>query len=246
MKESIDSSRTSRNGLQREILVTQAKQGGATCEPKRGVVDEASKEKELLAKANNHIPSGKPSKGERKEKPVLPRYLPPIPFPQRLAKEEDLENQGEMPKFSLYLKELLNHKKKLEDVSRVVLNEECSAVLHKECPPKLVDAENGTRECMFRILDHIAPKAQALKSQGGTPLKSKSSTPTESSSNVPLVEVVKKLKNRKVQDLILANVPVVVQTGPVSQEHASAIDLARENITKAIGWIVREVNEKAA
>nr|GMD70543.1 uncharacterized protein LOC110892572 [Ipomoea batatas] len=112
-----------------EILVAQAKQGGATCEPKRGVVDEASKEKELLAKDNNHIPSGKPSKGERKEKPVLLRYLPPIPFPQRLAKEEDLENQGEMPKFSLYLKELLNHKKKLEDISRVVLNEECSAIV---------------------------------------------------------------------------------------------------------------------
>nr|GMD68261.1 hypothetical protein Iba_chr12dCG7460 [Ipomoea batatas] len=170
-----------RGKLEEEILVAQAKQGGATCEPKRGVIDEASKEKELLAKANNHIPSGKPSKGECKEKPVLPRYLPPIPFPQRLAKEEDLENQ--------------------------------------------VDAENGTRECRFRILDHIAPKAQ------GEP-------GTKQRLSIPLVP--------QVQDLILANVPVVVQTGPVSQEHASSIDLARENITKAIGWIVQEVNEKAA
>lgn len=43
---------------------------------------------------------------------------------------------GEMPKFSLYLKE---HKRKLDDVSKVVLNEECCAVLQKEYPPKLGD-----------------------------------------------------------------------------------------------------------
>nr|GMD52647.1 uncharacterized protein LOC109183051 [Ipomoea batatas] len=49
---------------------------------------------------------------------------------------------GEMPKFSLYLKGHLKHKKKLDDVSRVVLNEECFMVLHKSCPPKI--GEPGT------------------------------------------------------------------------------------------------------
>nr|GMD28170.1 uncharacterized protein LOC109183051 [Ipomoea batatas] len=71
---------------------------------------------------------------ESKAKPVVPRYQPPIPFPQRLVNIDEIE--CEMPKFSLYLKE---HKRKLDDVSKVVLNEECCAVLQKEYPPKLGD-----------------------------------------------------------------------------------------------------------
>lgn len=60
---------------------------------------------------------------------------------------------GEMPKFSLYLKGHLKHKKKLDDVSRVVLNEECFMVLHKSCPPKIGEPGSFFIPCQVGDLD---------------------------------------------------------------------------------------------
>ena len=44
-----------------------------------------------------------------------------------------------MPKYGKFLKELLNNKSKLEQVSATSLNEECSAIVENKIPPKLGD-----------------------------------------------------------------------------------------------------------
>lgn len=47
--------------------------------------------------------------------------------------------QGVQPKYAKYLKDLITNKRKLEVVSTVILNEECSAIVHKDMPKKLKD-----------------------------------------------------------------------------------------------------------
>ncbi|XP_076884611.1 uncharacterized protein LOC143533852 [Bidens hawaiensis] len=83
-------------------------------------------------------------------------YVPPIPYPGRLKKQKMEEQYGkflelfeqvhinlpfldalkEMPKYAKFLKEVLSNKKKLEELSCVTLNEECSAVLYNKLPKK--------------------------------------------------------------------------------------------------------------
>lgn len=45
----------------------------------------------------------------------------------------------QMPKYVKYIKYLITNKKKLEDASMVILNEECSTIVHKDMPKKLKD-----------------------------------------------------------------------------------------------------------
>ncbi|KAK8950898.1 hypothetical protein KSP39_PZI004064 [Platanthera zijinensis] len=54
-----------------------------------------------------------------------------------------------MPKYAKYLKELLSNKKKLEDISRVSLNAECSAALLNKLPQKLNDPGRFSIPCLF-------------------------------------------------------------------------------------------------
>ncbi|KAK8945257.1 hypothetical protein KSP39_PZI007733 [Platanthera zijinensis] len=54
-----------------------------------------------------------------------------------------------MPKYAKYLKELLSNKKKLEDISRVSLNAECSAVVLNKLPEKLNDPGRFSIPCLF-------------------------------------------------------------------------------------------------
>ena len=42
-----------------------------------------------------------------------------------------------MPKYGKFLKELLNNRNKLEQISVAFLNEECSAIIENKVPPKL-------------------------------------------------------------------------------------------------------------
>ena len=53
-----------------------------------------------------------------------------IPFKDALS---------QMPSYAKFMKWVLSNKKKLKDYEMVMLNKECSAILHKKLPPKLKD-----------------------------------------------------------------------------------------------------------
>ncbi|KAL5580118.1 hypothetical protein UlMin_012560 [Ulmus minor] len=90
-----------------------------------------------------------------------------IPFPQRLRKQ-NLDKQfskfidifkslhinlpfvdmlEQMPKYAKFLKEVLSNKRKLEANEKVMLMEECSAILQRKLPPKLKDPGSFTIPC---------------------------------------------------------------------------------------------------
>ncbi|KAK8931033.1 hypothetical protein KSP39_PZI016254 [Platanthera zijinensis] len=54
-----------------------------------------------------------------------------------------------MPKYAKYLKDLLTNKKKLENLSHVTLNDECSAVLTNGLPKKISDPGSFSIPCVF-------------------------------------------------------------------------------------------------
>ncbi|XP_076881117.1 uncharacterized protein LOC143529156 [Bidens hawaiensis] len=99
-------------------------------------------------------------------------YVPSIPYPGRLKKQK-MEEQywkflelfkqlhinlsfldalKEMPKYAKFLKEVLSNKKKLEEISCVTLNEECSAVLQNKLPKKMTDPGSFTIPCLIGSL----------------------------------------------------------------------------------------------
>ena len=53
-----------------------------------------------------------------------------------------------MPKYAKFLKEVLTNKKKLEELSHVVLNEKCSAILQNKLPEKKNDPGSVTIPCL--------------------------------------------------------------------------------------------------
>nr|GEW92845.1 hypothetical protein [Tanacetum cinerariifolium]GEY20430.1 hypothetical protein [Tanacetum cinerariifolium] len=61
--------------------------------------------------------AGEESKAQRK---AVESYVPPIPF---------LDALEQMPKYANFMKDLVTNKKKLEETSKVTLNERCSVVL---------------------------------------------------------------------------------------------------------------------
>ncbi|KAK5842248.1 hypothetical protein PVK06_004584 [Gossypium arboreum] len=54
-----------------------------------------------------------------------------------------------MPTYAKFLKELLTNKRKLEDLSTVELNEECSTILQNKLPTKLKDPGSFTIPCLI-------------------------------------------------------------------------------------------------
>nr|XP_016440315.1 PREDICTED: uncharacterized protein LOC107766103 [Nicotiana tabacum] len=115
------------------------------------IPSELSEEKEVKKKEENNIEKLTPF-------PVT------IPFPQKL-KRENLDNQFskfleilkqihinipftdallQMPSYAKFLKEFLSSKRKLEEVSVVVLTEKCSAILQNKLPQKLGDPGSFT------------------------------------------------------------------------------------------------------
>ncbi|XP_076885035.1 uncharacterized protein LOC143534423 [Bidens hawaiensis] len=99
-------------------------------------------------------------------------YVPPIPYPGHLKKQKMEEQYGkfielfkhlhinlsfldalkEMPKYAKFLKEALSNKNKLEELSCVTLNEECSAVLQNKLPKKITDPGSFTIPCLIGSL----------------------------------------------------------------------------------------------
>ncbi|KAK1439692.1 hypothetical protein QVD17_05512 [Tagetes erecta] len=112
-----------------------------------------------------------PASTARSKEPVKP-YNPPIPYPGRLKKQKMEEHYGkflelfkqlhinlpfvealaQMPKYAKFLKDLLTNKKKLEELSHVTLNEECSAILQNKLPKKMNDPGSFTIPCLIGSL----------------------------------------------------------------------------------------------
>ena len=59
----------------------------------------------------------------------------------------------QMPKYAKFLKEMLSNKRKLVDNEKVMLTEECSAILQRKLPPKLKDPRNFTIHCTIGDFD---------------------------------------------------------------------------------------------
>ncbi|KAI3754900.1 hypothetical protein L1987_54692 [Smallanthus sonchifolius] len=63
-----------------------------------------------------------------------------------------IETLRRMPKYGKFLKDLLSNKKKLEEVSKVSLSEQCSAVVQNKLPEKLEDSGRFTIPCLLGSL----------------------------------------------------------------------------------------------
>ena len=98
-----------------------------------------------------------------------------IPYPQRLRKN-NLDKQfskflevfkklhinipfaealEQMPSYVKFMKEILSKKRKLEDYEMVALTENCSAVLQKKLPPKLMDPGSFSIPCTIGKVEGI-------------------------------------------------------------------------------------------
>ncbi|XP_023766911.1 uncharacterized protein LOC111915484 [Lactuca sativa] len=96
-------------------------------------------------------------------------YQPPMPYPTRAKKEKQEEEYQkfldhiktlqinipffevvvQMSKYAEFLKELLTNRRKMEEVKKVVLNENCSAAILNKLPKKKVDPGTLTLPCQF-------------------------------------------------------------------------------------------------
>ncbi|KAI3744664.1 hypothetical protein L1987_57753 [Smallanthus sonchifolius] len=66
-----------------------------------------------------------------------------LPFVEALA---------QMPKYARFLQDILTNKRKLEELSQVTLNEECSAVIQNKLPEKRRDSGSFTIPCLIGSL----------------------------------------------------------------------------------------------
>ncbi|XP_076954772.1 uncharacterized protein LOC143629365 [Bidens hawaiensis] len=109
-------------------------------------------------------------------------YIPPIPYPTRLKKER-LEAQygkflelfkqlhinipfvealSQMPKYAKFLKDVLS-KRKLEELSHVMLNKECSAILQNKLPEKMTDPGSFTIPCLIGRIGEPKPTRMSIQ-----------------------------------------------------------------------------------
>ncbi|CAL1401853.1 unnamed protein product [Linum trigynum] len=99
-----------------------------------------------------------------KPQPVVKEHVPQLPFPTRLHKDKletefakfmamlkqlnisipFVEALSKMPKYAKFMKDLCTNKKKLGDLSTVMLSEECSAILQNKLPEKRKDPGSFT------------------------------------------------------------------------------------------------------
>ncbi|CAN6573952.1 unnamed protein product [Malus baccata var. baccata] len=115
-----------------------------------------------------------------------PPYKPPLPFPQRqqqrskdqqciefmktLAKVQInlplLDAIKQIPSYAKFLKELCSKKKKFLEYEKVILSEQCSAILLHKLPPKKKDPGSFTISCTIGSLDfHKAETKPTVEAQ---------------------------------------------------------------------------------
>ncbi|XP_023764512.1 uncharacterized protein LOC111913024 [Lactuca sativa] len=112
---------------------------------------------------------------DQKNKPPVNPYQPPLPYPARARQEKNeedyqkflehikalqinipfIEAVAQMPKYIKFLKELLTNRRKMEEVKKVVLNENCSAAMMNKLPKKKGDPGSLTLPCQFGNLATI-------------------------------------------------------------------------------------------
>ncbi|GJW86522.1 reverse transcriptase domain-containing protein [Tanacetum coccineum] len=110
-----------------------------------------------------------------KETPLPKPYKPKIPYPQRLRKEKMEAQYGKfldmiravrinvplidvlagMPNYGKFLKELVNNKHKIEQISAAFLSDESSAMIQNKVPPKLEDP--GTENMLVDVCKFTFP-----------------------------------------------------------------------------------------
>ncbi|XP_038713437.1 uncharacterized protein LOC120007309 [Tripterygium wilfordii] len=96
-------------------------------------------------------------------------YIPPLPFPQQFQKQKKdrhmldimelfkkvhiniplLDAIKQVPSYVKFLKDICTNKRKFAEHERVMLNEECSAILLNILPPKLKDPGSFTIPCVI-------------------------------------------------------------------------------------------------
>ncbi|KAI3819513.1 hypothetical protein L1987_13353 [Smallanthus sonchifolius] len=134
-------------------------------------VHESSEEEVVIEIPDETPPRGKSVSTSRPREPVRD-YTPAIPYPGRLKKQKMEEQYGkflglckqlhinlpfvealaQMPKYARFLKDILTNKRKLEELSQVTLNEECSAVIQNKLPEKRRDPRSFTIPCLIGSL----------------------------------------------------------------------------------------------
>ncbi|XP_052624919.1 uncharacterized protein LOC128132404 [Lactuca sativa] len=117
------------------------------------------------------------SKNQIPKKP----FQPPLPYPARAKREKQeeeyqkfldhikalqinipfIEAVAQMPKYAKFLKELLTNRRKMEEVKKVVLNENCSADMLNKLPKKKGDPGSLTLPCQFGNLATILALADS-------------------------------------------------------------------------------------
>ncbi|WVZ06281.1 hypothetical protein V8G54_019627 [Vigna mungo] len=134
-------------------------------EKKRRVdeIVEESAEKEIERKCEEKEEGEKNQESEKK----MREYVPTIPFPQRLKKQEQAkqfarfldvfkklhinipfaEALEQMPSYAKFMKDLLSKKRKLQEDETIMLTEECSAIIQQKLPPKLKDPGSFVIPC---------------------------------------------------------------------------------------------------
>nr|GEZ71446.1 reverse transcriptase domain-containing protein [Tanacetum cinerariifolium] len=142
---------------------------------------EATKDTELLSTKDIKPPSVQVSEKDKEpvdEPFVVPKPKANLPYPSRLAKEKLREKDDilaaefmeifrdlhfepnfadtliHMPKFAPMFKKLLNNKDKLIKLTKTPLNENCSAMVLKKLPKKLVDLGRFLIPCDFLEFDN--------------------------------------------------------------------------------------------
>nr|GEV42837.1 reverse transcriptase domain-containing protein [Tanacetum cinerariifolium] len=143
-------------------------------------VEEETTDTELPSTEEIKPPSVQVPEEEPIEKPsvVIPKAKSNLPYPSRLTKEKirkkddilaakfmeifrDLhfelsfaDGLMHMPKFATMFKKLLNNKNKLIELTKMPLNEKCSAIVLKKLPEKLGDPGRFLIPCDFSEFDN--------------------------------------------------------------------------------------------
>ncbi|XP_072073990.1 uncharacterized protein [Arachis hypogaea] len=132
--------------------------------------DQASSKKEEESQALKKGKQVMEEQPQEKKKGEVKPYAPKLPYPQRLHKEMRdqqfpkfleifrklkinillVEALEKMPLYAKFLKELITKKRSWNEKEKVVLTQECSAIIQKGLPPKLKDPGSFFILCTIR------------------------------------------------------------------------------------------------
>ncbi|KAL7594296.1 hypothetical protein Lser_V15G28541 [Lactuca serriola] len=104
---------------------------------------------------------------DQKNKPPVKPHQPPLPYPTRARQEKNehikvlqinipfIEPVAQLPKYAKFLRELLTNRRMMEEVKKVVLNENCSVAMLNKLPKKNGEPGSLTFPSQFENLATI-------------------------------------------------------------------------------------------